>query len=271
VRCYCGSSATLPGVLGVDTTTLRPPPGVVCDNDAGAMDVTQRTRGVGLPMARRVGVLGAVTVVVVSLGASPAHAADLAVPLTDQIEIGTAEGEVVELTRVSSGEFVGSTCRVTARRGGDAGEFPGNNLLVTSGGAGIQLDDADRAPGAVSSTGETLQLGAVVRVELEMGPAEEFSGDVVLEFDCDPPPPESTTAAGAAADPNTGNQGTSTRNPREAQSDQAAAPVPAPAPDGTDLPETGVETAWATAFGTVFLAGGLLLRRIARRPDGAVR
>lgn len=233
--------------------------------------MTQRTRGVGRPMARRVAIAGAVAAVALSWGASPAHAADLAVPLTDQIEVGTAEGEVVELTRVSSGEFAGSTCSVTARRGDGAGEFPGNNLLITSGAAGVELDDADRAPGAVSSTRETLLLGAVVRVELEMGPAEEFSGDVVLEFDCDPPPPESTTAAGAAADPNTENQGASTRNPRQAQSDQAAAPAPTPSPDDTDLPETGAETTWATAFGTVFVAGGLLLRRIARRPDGAVR
>ena len=234
-------------------------------------------------VSRRAAILGAVAIVTLPWGSAKAQDADLSVPLTDQIDVGTAQGEVVELTRVSSGDLAGATCSVTATRGDRDGAHPDNNLLLTSGDAELELDDVDREPNAVTTVDEPMRLDATVVIELEMGPAEEYSGDVELTFDCDPPPPERTTTtitnvAEAASEPaaesdtdTSPGKRKSNKTARRQRVGTTAPTSPAPEPEVTELPDTGSETTWALAFSVAFIAGGGLLRRIARRPEGVVQ
>ncbi len=130
--------------------------------------------------------VGAVVAVVASvLLASPALAAgDLAIPLDTVIVSGVAAGEVVEVAVVSSGDIEGGSCRARAVRPSEGAAIAGNDLVVRSGAGAIDLADVERESGATTESSTAIELGPIVVIDLIMGPAEQYAGDVVVELDC---------------------------------------------------------------------------------------
>lgn len=191
-------------------------------------------------------------VVAVSVLAVPsaAQAADLSIPLDTVIDGGVAEGAQVELTTVAADVLTGRSCAMTAVHGGSDAVHPGNDLVVTSGQATARLVDVERSTGATTEASGALVLGEVIRVDLVMGPDEQFSGDVVLELDCD------GTAVAAAAT----SADTSARSATDASgpsaTDQSALPVTGPWTTGIGL-----------VLGTLLVIVGYGLTVLARSPE----
>lgn len=160
-----------------------------------------------------------------------ASAADLTVPIDTVIVSGVAEGDVVELAVASTDVLGGSTCTLQAVHRGEGAVHAGNRLIVRSGAATTEMADVERVPGATTSGDTALVLGDVVTVELEMGPDEEFDGDIDLEFDC-----------------------LSATVPAQTQADPASLPV------------TGRRVDLGLLLGTVLILSGGILVVVGRRP-----
>lgn len=159
-------------------------------------------------------------------GSSTVAAAELSIPIDTVITGGVAEGEQIELTVVSSGPLTGQTCTVRAI-GGGADVHAGNDLIVSSGDGVATLMDVERAAGSVTEGDAPLTLGDVITVELRMGAAGEFGGDIDLELDC---PDAAADTLGA-------------------------------------LPETGAPTTVALVLAILLIAAGGVLVWTSRRPD----
>jgi hypothetical protein len=129
---------------------------------------------------------------------SVAHAADLSISLDTVIDAGVAEGGQVELTTVAADVLAGQSCVMRAVHGSDEAHRD-NDLIVTSGDGTATLVDVEREPGAITEGSGPLILGEEIRVDLVMGADEQFSGDVMLELECDGTAPG--TAAAPSADP----------------------------------------------------------------------
>jgi hypothetical protein len=169
---------------------------------------------------------------------STAHAADLSIPLDSMIVSGVAQAEQVELALVASDRLTGQTCSLRAVHGESAAVHPGNDLVVTSGDGTATLPDVERAPGAITDGSAAITLGEVIKVDLVMGPDEQFGGDMELELDCDGAPAPATD------------------------------PSALPATDPSALPVTGP---WSTAIGlllgTLLIVAGYGLTVLARPPE----
>ncbi len=121
------------------------------------------------------------------------------------------EGSVTVLASADTpAEIIGLACVGVARAENQPSVHPDNDLIVTSGGDSIILEDVERAPGAVTTAEGLLTLGQTVTVSLRMGPDELFSGGMVFTVeDCAPP----TTTTTTTTEPPGGSTTTTTTEP----------------------------------------------------------
>jgi hypothetical protein len=106
-----------------------------------------------------------------------------------EIEIDTvAHASGVLATEAVPPELQGATCDVTATAENQSSVHPDSNLIIASGGDSITLLDVERAPGAVTTTSETLTLGSEITVSLEIGPDGIFSGGITVTAECESAP-----------------------------------------------------------------------------------
>ena len=121
------------------------------------------------------------------------------------------EGSVTVLASADTpAEIIGLACVGVARAENQPSVHPDNDLIVTSGGDSIILEDVERTPGAVTTAEGLLTLGQTVTVSLRMGPDEFFSGGMVFTVeDCAPP----TTTTTTTTEPPGGSTTTTTTEP----------------------------------------------------------
>ena len=118
-----------------------------------------------------------------------------AIEITLDTVVTADEGSITVLASADTpDEIIGLACVGVARAENQPSVHPDNDLIITSGGDSIVLEDVERAPGAVTSAEGLLTLGPTVTVSLRMGPDELFSGGMVFTVeDCAPPTTTTTT------------------------------------------------------------------------------
>jgi len=200
-----------------------------------------------------------------------ASGADLHIHL-DRVTHGAA-GTVVVLQQVEvPNEVQGHECEAVYAGENNSSVHPGTDLIITSGGETVELSDVEDAPGAVTSSTDTIIIGSTVTVSVRLGNDGISSLGATLDLTCVPPVPEtttpaSTTPATAVSTATTDAAATTivavapTSLPAEAPTTTAltasAGPTTAAPPaagSGPTLPATGTDTAARLAI----LAGVLL-------------
>ncbi len=223
--------------------------------------VTYRQRlGVGLALAASATLLGA----------APALAADLSLPIDTVVTAD--EGALIELGRipVDSG-LAGPLCVWEASVTNQDSAHPGNDIVITSGGTTLVLADIEATPGKVTTNSGSVHLADEVVVTLRMGPDGIFSGglDVDIRYDqCRqtttvPPVVEVTTVPPVTTAPPPAGPVVSVTTTTTAA--VAATVTTAPPPAGPVLPVSGPSQVPALVGGGVSLIlVGEALRRTQR-------
>jgi hypothetical protein len=127
-------------------------------------------------------VVGIVCVLMVLSGGSAVEAADLAIPLDQEVGPGEAAGTQFKVAEVASADLNGATCIVRSVRRVEGPVVRGNDLIVMSGGASATLTDVEGEPGAVVE-GPSITLGPTIVVTLVVGEGGEYTGLMNLELD----------------------------------------------------------------------------------------
>jgi LPXTG-motif cell wall-anchored protein len=138
-------------------------------------------------------------------------------------------------------------------------------VIVSSGGATVELDDVESVAFGVTTATLPLPLGSTIEVSLRLGPDEIYSGGLLVTIDCPLVGPDTTATDTTSPDttsPDTTSPDTTspdTTSPRGVSSgEQTQSPT---------LPATGPDdTVWATIAAMALLAVGGSLVALARRP-----
>ncbi|MGI9584957.1 MAG: DUF7507 domain-containing protein [Acidimicrobiia bacterium] len=137
-------------------------------------------------MKRSLALLAAL-VALLTVGVAVAQAAVIEVSIDTVVRAD--EGTVTYLaTENTPADLIGTMCISVAEARNQSSVHPGNDLIVSSGGESVTLEDVERSPGATTTAGGPLTLGPTVTISLEMGPDEVFSGGITVKIlDCTPP------------------------------------------------------------------------------------
>jgi hypothetical protein len=151
-----------------------------------------------------------------------------------------SEGEVVQVTQVAvDADLVGATCTGTATVRNNKSIHPGNDFIISSGGASVVVSDFESAAGGVTTATSNLVLGGTITASVRLGPhgVASLAGDtVVVATVCQPPTTTTTTPPPAPT--------TSTTQP--------------PVTTTTETPIGGVDAGGGSTAGGSGLAAALL-------------
>jgi hypothetical protein len=176
-------------------------------------------------------VVGIVCVLMVLSGGTAVEAADLAIPLDQDVGPGEVAGTQFKVAEVASADLNGATCIVRSVRRVEGPVVRGNDLIVVSGGASTTLSDVEGEPEAVVE-GPSITLGSTIVVTLVVGEGGQFNGSIDLELD----------------DCSVSDTGDSTPT------------------EGETLPVSGASSLWLIIVGALLVVGGTTLMRVARAP-----
>jgi hypothetical protein len=147
----------------------------------------------GLSARRTAGgaiLLGVSTLVVgLPMGAG-AQDVSIGIPL-DTVVRGAAGSEHVLASEEVPPDLVGSECRVAASAINQESIHPGNDLVISSNGDQLVLEDVEGEAFGERAVEGSLTLGVELTVTLVMGPDGVFSAGMEVEVRC--PTPETTT------------------------------------------------------------------------------
>jgi hypothetical protein len=168
-------------------------------------------------------------------------------------------------------EFAGQSCAVSGISRNQDSVHPDNDLIVSSGGSQVILENVEDEPGETLHAAGSLTLDSDVTVTLHMGPDAVFSAGIDVIIDCSQVNPTTTTMATTTTTLAT----TTTTGPGPTTTEPVTTTVPPPPEETTstvpdevrgtvitsttvggleELPFTGpVDEGW------VFLASGLVV------------
>lgn len=131
---------------------------------------------------KRIRVIVALTAALLALGSSVALAAIFEIPIDTVVY--APEDSITRLETVDTPpDLIGASCVGVAVAANQTSVHPGNDLIISSGGTSVVLEDVERAPGTTTPASGELTLGEQVTVDLRMGPDEVFSGGLVIIID----------------------------------------------------------------------------------------
>ncbi|MFV1963634.1 MAG: hypothetical protein ACC658_17640, partial [Acidimicrobiia bacterium] len=134
---------------------------------------------------RRVFILMAMTVTLLSLAAPSTAAAGFEIPI-DTI-VHADPGSLTVLADVETPpEFIGLECVGLAAATNQESVHPGNDLILETANTSVTLFDVEGEPNKVTNAGGVIVLGERVKVTLVMGEDGVFSGgfSVVIDVNC---------------------------------------------------------------------------------------
>ncbi len=91
------------------------------------------------------------------------------IPLTEVYQTGDAGSTVALGQTAVDGNLVGRSCSVTATISNNDSLHPGNTLVVTSGGASVQISGIEDAVGSSTLSGGTIVLGDSISASVVLG------------------------------------------------------------------------------------------------------
>lgn len=199
---------------------------------------------------RRILLASACFAVVVMGPMALAQSLDIVIPIDT-----VARSSGVLATEPVPPELQGTTCNVTASAENQSSVHPDSNLIIASDSDSITLLDVEREPGAVTTTSESLTLGADITVSLEIGPDGIFSGGITLVVSCEAPP-SPTPAETPSVTPSPTPSGTPSATPSPTPTESPSATV-TQTTTPSDSPPPTVEPSTITPATTTTPPGGL--------------
>ena len=151
--------------------------------------------GLSARRAARVAILWGVSTLVVGLPMS-AGAQDVLIQIDlDTVVTGPEGSEHVLASEEVPDDLVGSECNVSAVSTNQGSVHPGNDLVISSNGDQLVLEDVEGEAFGERELEGPLTLGAELTVTLVLGPDGVFSAGMVVEVRCTAT--ETTTTIGA--------------------------------------------------------------------------
>ncbi len=111
------------------------------------------------------------------------------------------------------GIAIGQECLVALVGFNPGSEHPGNDQILSTGGATLVAPDFEEFKGKVTSVSAVMIMGEFVTFDVLLGEDEVSSGGLTATFDCPPPPPPTTTTTVAPATTTTVAPVTTTTQP----------------------------------------------------------
>jgi hypothetical protein len=121
------------------------------------------------------------------LATSPAT---IEIPVSTIIRSNTVGSTHLLATRTVDQNMVGYICEVSANALNQGSVHPDNDLVITSNGTKVVLDDVERVAAGTTTANGTLTLGNDISVSLVIGKDKVFSAGMTVAFNCEEPEPE---------------------------------------------------------------------------------
>lgn len=185
---------------------------------------------------------------------------DIIVVPVDSVFRGPAGSVTLIASWPVPAEFQGAECEAEVEAVNQRSTHVDNDLLVTSGGVTVEVNDVESEAFGITNARLPLTLGTSVEVSLRLGPDGVSSGGLLVTIDCPlvgPPTTDVTETTDSTEVESLPPGGVSSPPGGVSSGDQTQAPT---------LPVTGLDsTAWAAVAAIVLLAGGGGLVAAARR------